>query len=225
MSEGRLCDYSGMSYELIEELGGIQWPCNEKYPKGKARLYDEEMPCPTEDGKAKLLALDWEPLKESCSTNFPLILNTGRTVEQWHTRTKTKTISILNDLAPEAWIEINPEDAKKLQVSNGDRIDISSTRGRINDIIVKESQNIRIGTVFVPFHYNEQLINAITISDFDPKSFEPNFKQCAVQLHSIKVPNGIKLQEEEIAGRLEHIVVRNELYEIQNVNIKDSIKR
>ena len=73
---------------------------------------------------------------------------------------------------------------------------------------------------FVPFHYNEQLINAITIGDFDPKSFEPNFKQCAVQLHSIKVPNGIKLQEKEIAGRLEHIVVRNELYEIQNVNIK-----
>ena len=102
---------------------------------------------------------------------------------------------------------------------------ISSTRGRINDIIVKESQNIRIGSVFVPFHYNEQLINAITIGDFDPKSFEPNFKQCAVQLHSIKVPNGIKLQEKEIAGRLEHIVVRNELYEIQNVNIKDSIKR
>ena len=225
VSAGRLCDYSGMSYKLIEELGGIQWPCNEKYPKGKARLYDEEMPCPTEDGKAKLLALDWEPLKESCSTNFPLILNTGRTVEQWHTRTKTKTISILNDLAPEAWIEINPEDAKKLQVSNGDRIDISSTRGRINDIIVKESQNIRIGSVFVPFHYNEQLINAITIGDFDPKSFEPNFKQCAVQLHSIKVPQGLKLQEEEIAGRLEQIVVRNELYEIQNVNIKDSIKR
>jgi len=46
-----------------------------------------------------------------------------------------------------------------------------------------------------------------------------------VQLHSIKVPNGIKLQEEEIAGRLEHIVVKNELYEIQNVNVKDSIKR
>ena len=199
-----------MSYELIEELGGIQWPCNEKYPKGKARLYDEEMPCPTQDGKAKLLALDWLPLSEPCSTNFPLILNTGRTVEQWHTRTKTKTISILNDLAPEAWIEINPVDAKKLQVTTGERLDISSIRGRINNVLVKESQNIRVGTIFVPFHFSDQLINAITIGDFDPKSFEPNFKQCAVQLHSQKVPDGIKLKEEEIAGSLEHMVIKDE---------------
>ena len=217
VSKGRLCDYSGMSYELIEELGGIQWPCNEKFPKGKARLYDEEMPCPTEDGKAKLLALDWLPLKESCSVNFPLVLNTGRTVEQWHTRTKTKTISILDDLAPEAWIEINPSDAKKLEVKSGERLAISSTRGRIENIIVKESQNIRPGSIFVPFHYDEQLINTITIADFDPKSFEPNFKQCAVQLHSQKVPNGIKLKEEEIVGELEHIVVRHETPLVQEI--------
>ena len=113
--------------------------------------------------------------------------------------------------APEAWIEINPVDAKKLEVSNGDRIDISSIRGRINDIIVKESQNIRPGSIFVPFHYNEQLINTITKAEFDPKSFEPNYKQCAVQLHSIKVPNGIVLKENEIAGALEHIVLKQEI--------------
>ncbi len=212
VSEGRLCDYSGMSYELIEELGGIQWPCNEKYPKGKARLYSEDMPYPTESGKANLLPLDWKPLKESCNTNFPLVLNTGRTVEQWHTRTKTKTISILNDLAPEAWIEINPVDAKKLKVKNGDRLDISSKRGRINEIMVKESQNIRPGSIFVPFHYNEQLINTITIADFDPKSFEPNFKQCAVQLHSKKVPNGIKVKDEDIVAQLEHLVIKDEIF-------------
>ena len=214
-----------MSYELIEELGGIQWPCNEKYPKGKARLYDEDMPCPSENGKAKLLALDWLPLSEACSGDFPLILNTGRTVEQWHTRTKTKTISILNDLAPEAWIEINPVDAKKLEVSNGDRIDISSIRGRINDIIVKESQNIRPGSIFVPFHYNEQLINTITKAEFDPKSFEPNYKQCAVQLHSIKVPNGIVLKENEIAGSLEHIVIRDENSFVDNIKELDELRK
>lgn len=210
VSSGRLCDYSGMSYELIEELGGIQWPCNETYPKGKQRLYDEFMPCPTEDGKAKLLALDWLPLSEPSNKNFPIILNTGRTVEQWHTRTKTKTIAILNDLSPEAWIEINPDDAKKLQVKNGERLDISSIRGRINNVIVKESQNIRVGTIFVPFHFNEQLINSITKAEFDPKSYEPNFKQCAVQLHSQKVPQGITLKEEEIVATLEHIVIKDE---------------
>lgn len=210
LSAGRLCDYTGMSYELIEELGGIQWPCNEASPKGTPRLYSENMDCPTQDGKANLLALDWLPLKEEENKEFPLMLNTGRTVEQWHTRTKTKTISILNDLAPEAWIEINPKDAKKLEVKSGDRMDISSSRGKIKNIIVKESENVRPGSVFVPFHYNEQLINKITIADFDPKSFEPNYKQCAVQLHSAKVPEGIKIEEKEVAGELEHIVVRHE---------------
>ncbi len=126
VSQGRLCDYSGMSYELIEELGGIQWPCNENYPKGCKRLYGEDMPFPTEDGRAKLLPLDWKPLSENSCKSFPLILNTGRTVEQFHTRTKTGSIKILNDLAPEAWIELNENDAKKLKVKSGDRITIQA---------------------------------------------------------------------------------------------------
>lgn len=207
VSKGRLCDYSGMSYELIDKLGGIQWPCNERFPKGKQRLYDDEVPCTTQDKKANLLAVDWEPLKELTSSSFPIILNTGRTVEQWHTRTKTKTIGILNDLAPEAWIEIHPKDAKALEVTNYDRIDISSPRGKIKDILVKVSQTVRCGTVFVPFHFNEQLINQITLDDFDPKSFEPNYKQCAIQLHSKRVPQGIKFKEEEIK-ELEHVVTK-----------------
>ena len=217
LSAGRLCDYTGMTYELIEKLGGIQWPCNEKNPKGTPRLYGKDMPCSNPGGKAKLLALDWLPLSESCSGDFPLVLNTGRTVEQWHTRTKTKTISILDDLAPEAWIEINPEDALKLQVKSGERLDISSSRGKIKDVIVKESQNVRIGSIFIPFHFNEQLINTITIAEFDPKSFEPNYKQCAVQLHSIKVPQGIQIQEQEVAGAISHMVVKDEAVFVDSI--------
>ncbi len=191
VSSGRICDYSGMTYDKIEKLGGIQWPCNEQFQQGKERLYDEKMPCNTQDGKAKLLCLHWEPLKESCSKEYPLMLNTGRTVEQWHTRTKTKSINMLNDLAPEAWVEIHPNDATSLQVVNHDRIDISSRRGKIKNILVKISQTVRPGSIFVPFHYNEQLINKVALDDFDPKSFEPNYKQCAVQLHSSKVPKGL----------------------------------
>ena len=209
VSQGQLCDYSGMSYELIEKLGGIQWPCNEEYPEGKKRLYTEGFKCPTDDGKAKLLPVDWKPLAESCNPNFPLILNTGRTVEQWHTRTKTKEIALLNDLAPEAWIELNPKDANKLKVKSGDRIKIGSSRGEVNNLIVKVTEVVREGDCFVPFHFSEQLINAVTIADFDPKSFEPNFKQCAVNIYSEEVPEGIKIKEQEIAGEIEHKKVSN----------------
>lgn len=216
VSAGQLCDYSGMSYEKIEKLGGIQWPCNDTYPEGKKRLYSEGFECQTEDGKAKLLPLDWKPLSESCNPEFPLLLNTGRTVEQWHTRTKTKSIDILNDLAPEAWIEINPKDATKLEVKSGDRVKIGSSRGSVENLIVKVSEVVREGNVFVPFHFSEQLINAVTIAEFDPKSHEPNFKQCAINLYSEAVPEGLRMREEEIVGELSF---QSASKEVQNLNI------
>ena len=204
VSEGRLCDYSGMSYEKIEKLGGIQWPCNEEYPEGTPRLYTPEMPTRNPEGKPKFVFAQWQPMAEDICTAFPLILNTGRTVEQFHTRTKTGTIKILEDLAPEAWVELSPKDAEKLQVKSGDRIALSSPRGRVKNVIVRVTEVVREGTIFVPFHFNTQLVNTLTQSLFDPKSFEPNYKQTAVQLHSEKVPQGIVLKEEEIAGALEH---------------------
>jgi len=66
----------------------------------------------------------------------------------------------------------------------------------------------------VPFHFSEQMINNVTIADFDPKSFEPNFKQCAVNIYSDAVPEGIKQKEVEIAGVLEEPVRINELNKI-----------
>jgi len=222
VSYGRLCDYSGMSYELIEELGGMQWPCNKQNPKGTKRLYSDDMPCPTQDGKAKLLPLDWKPLSESVCEAFPLILNTGRTVEQFHTRTKTGTIGILEDLAPEAWIELNSADAKKLKVKSGDRITISGNRGKVEDVIVKVTQTNREGTCFVPFHFREQLINAITLPEFDEKSFEPNYKQCAVQLHSSAVPEGIKMEQQEISGILE--MQKDSIKVEDSVNVKKALE-
>ena len=216
VSKGRLCDYSGMSYEKIEKLGGIQWPCNEEHPEGTPRLYYEGMPTPNEEGKPKFIFTDWEALPEDVCQSFPLILNTGRTVEQFHTRTKTGSIKILDNLAPEAWVELSPKDAKKLEVKSGDRISLSSARGRVDDVVVRVTEAVREGTIFVPFHYNEQLINTLTQSLFDPKSFEPNYKQTAVQLHSQKVPEGISLEQEESSGALTHISQNSELSKIKN---------
>ncbi|HIC78580.1 MAG TPA: nitrate reductase, partial [Sulfurovum sp.] len=112
-------------------------------------------------------------------------------------------IGLLNDLAPEAWVELNPKDAKKLKVKSGDRIKIGSTRGSVENLIVKVTEVVREGDCFVPFHFSEQMINNVTIADFDPKSFEPNFKQCAVNIYSDAVPDGIKQKEVEIAGALD----------------------
>jgi len=207
VSEGQLCDYSGITYELLEEEGGIQWPCNADNPKGTKRLYGDEMEFRTADAKATLLPLEWIPMNEKISESFPVILNTGRTVEQWHTRTKTRSIEILDNLAPEAWVEINPVAATYLQVKSGDRMALSSPRGRVEDVVVKVTQTVAPGNVFVPFHFNTQLVNRLTQSEFCPKSGEPNYKQTAIQLHSEKVPEGIKHHVEEIVGVIAHELV------------------
>ncbi len=204
VSAGQLCDYSGITYELLEEEGGVQWPCNAQFPKGAKRLYTEDIPFRTSDKKARLISAEWVPMKEPVRAGYPVMLNTGRTVEQWHTRTKTRSIDILDNLAPEAWVEINPEDAAKLQVRSGDRIALSSPRGRVEDVIVKVTQTMRPGNVFVPFHFNTQLVNILTQPEFDPKSGEPNFKQTAIQLHSQAVPDGIEMQEDAVAGAIAH---------------------
>jgi len=72
----------------------------------------------------------------------------------------------------------------------------------VEELIVKVTEVVREGDCFVPFHFAEQMINNVTIADFDPKSFEPNFKQCAVNIYSQEVPEGIKMKETEIAGAL-----------------------
>ena len=205
ITKDQLCDYSGITYEMLEENGGIQWPCNEERPLGTARLYSPDIAFRTKDKKANLLCIDWYPMAEPQNEQFPLILNTGRTVEQWHTRTKTADIEILNDLAPEAWVDINPNDAKTLEVKSGDRISLSSLRGRVEDVVVRVTASVAPSNVFVPFHFNTQLINTLTNDSFCPKSGEPNFKQTAIQLHSQNKPDGLEFKAEVISGEIEHV--------------------
>jgi len=215
VSKGQLCDYSGMNYELMEELGGLQWPCNEEHPQGTKRLYTKDMPFKTQDGRANFVCADWHPMQEPISSEFPIIFNTGRTVEQWHTRTKTRSIDILDNLAPEAWVDLSPKDALKLKVKSGDRISLSSKRGKIENVIVRVTASVRDGEVFVPFHFNTQLVNTLTNESFCPKSGIPNFKQTAVQLHSSEVPDGLTLQKQEISGNISHNKVADESLKIR----------
>jgi anaerobic selenocysteine-containing dehydrogenase len=183
VSAGRLCDYSGMSYDAIEQHGGIQWP----YPMGATdptetrRLYADGH-FQTEDGKARLIAVDWEPFPEQPTPDFPLVLNTGRTVEHWHTRTKTGEVPILERLSPNAWVEMNPRDARTLRLKSGERVDVVSRRGRIHDLELRLTETVAPGQVFVPFHWATANANQATQSAFDPISREPNYKQSAVRV-------------------------------------------
>ena len=180
VSAGRLCDYSGMDYQQIEKRGGIQWPFPEGCAHiGTSRLYSDAH-FPTKDGKARLIPVEWKPFPEQPSDEFPFILNTGRTVEHWHTRTKTGQVPILERMSPNAWLEMNPRDAEALELKPHDRVDIVSKRGAVSRVELRVTEMIAPGQVFMPFHFAETNVNQVTQSAFDPISREPNYKQSAV---------------------------------------------
>ncbi len=184
VSAGRLCDYSGMSYESLETSGGIQWPFpagSSEAPSTVRRLYGDGV-FATPDGRAQLIATQWSPFPEQPNAEFPFILNTGRTVEHWHTRTKTGAISILQRMSPRAWLEMNPADAQKLKLNSHDRVDVVSARGRVIGVELRVTEIVGQGQVFLPFHFVETNANQLTQSAYDPISREPNFKQCAVRV-------------------------------------------
>jgi assimilatory nitrate reductase catalytic subunit len=188
VSKGRLCDYSGMTYQLLERHGGVQWPFRETDtdPAESRRLYTDGT-FPTDSGRANLVPTAWEPFPEQPNRDFPFVLNTGRTVEHWHTRTKTGNVPILERLSPHAWVEMNPGDARLLRLRAQDKVDVVSRRGRIRHVELRITETMAPGQVFVPFHYAEANANEATQSAFDPISREPNFKQSAVRVERTQV--------------------------------------
>jgi assimilatory nitrate reductase catalytic subunit len=182
VSRGRLCDYSGITYDLLAEHGAVQWPLAAgEAPAPATRLYADGK-FATPDGRARLICGDWEPFPEQPNRQFPLVLNTGRTVEHWHTRTKTREAPILEHLSPQAWLEMNPRDAVGLGLRSHDRVDVVSRRGRVRGVELRLTEITAPGQVFLPFHYFETNANEVTQSAFDPVSREPNYKQCAVRV-------------------------------------------
>ncbi len=178
VSAGRPCDYSAITWDRIDAEGGVQWP------NGEARLYtDGVFSRPT--GRAQVHAVEPEPIRDRPRAEFPFLLNTGRTVEHWHTRTKTGRIPILEGLAPEAWIEINPADAAELRIFAGDYVRVTSTRGSIDRIRARPTAIVGPGEVFIPFHWDDRCANRLTTDEFDPISREPNYKQCAVRVERV----------------------------------------
>ncbi len=173
VSKGRMCDYSPFTWQQIEVQGGAQW--------GGERLYQDGI-FPNQDGRARLHCVPCELFTEQPNDEFPIILNTGRTVEHWHTRTKTAQVDLLNTMVPHAWLEMNPIDAEKLQLTAHDKVTVVSRRSRVPNLELRITGIVAPGQVFMPFHFSEHNSNLVTLGAFDPISREPNFKQCAVRV-------------------------------------------
>jgi ferredoxin-nitrate reductase len=226
-SRGRPCDYTGITYDKLRGGSGIQWPCNDEQPEGTERLYTDgvfntqtgncetyghdlatgavntatEHAAMAPDGRAILMPSEYLPPHELPGGEYPFSYNTGRTVYHWHTRTKTARAPQLQDAAPEAWVEINPRDAERLGVGEGDHLRVESPRGYLE--AKARVSGIREGVVFVPFHYGyfdeevppesrakPRAANELTITEWDPVSKQPLYKVGAVKVAKVRDANG-----------------------------------
>jgi len=140
----------------------------------------------SKDHKAWVWARPYEAPPEVPDQKYPFWLCTGRVLEHWHTGTMTRRVPQLHRAMPRAYVELNPEDAAKLNISTGDQVRIKSRRGEltlpawINGRSVPEK-----GLVFVPFFEEQKLINLVTLDAYCPLSKEPDYKKCAVSIEKV----------------------------------------
>jgi formate dehydrogenase major subunit/formate dehydrogenase alpha subunit len=168
--------YAGISYERIEQQG-IHWPCpNEEHP-GTPILHREQFTI----GKGVFSAIDYLPPAETADREFPFFLTTGRLLYHYHTGTMTMKTGGLNEIAPECFVEISPQDARELAVQDGALVRIASRRGSIQARLKVSPKAVR-GTVFLPFHYAQAAANRLTNAALDPICGIPELKVCAVKL-------------------------------------------
>lgn len=176
-TQGRPCDYTGLSYEKLSRGDGICWPCNEAHPDGEHWPY-KDLVFPTDAdyceafghdlitggaispekyradnpaGRAILKPAEYVPPSEEPDRQYPYLLTTGRLVYHFHTRTKTARAPALQGAAPDQTVEICADDASKLRIKDGDWVRISSRRGHIEaQVTIGE---IEPGHLFLPFHF------------------------------------------------------------------------
>lgn len=169
--------FAGMTYARLEE-GGLQWPCPSPDHSGTCFLFKDGFP----RGKGRFTLVTYKPSAELADKDYPYILTTGRLLFQYHTGSMTRRVKEIDMVSHEAYIEINPEDARSLSIEGGTKVKVSSRRG---SIIVKAlvSQRPAKGVVFIPFHFKEAAANVLTSStSLDPIAKIPSYKVSAVKL-------------------------------------------
>ena len=168
--------YGGISYERLEN-GGLQWPCPDSEHPGTPILHTAQFA----RGKGHFVPLEYRESVELPDDEYPLLLTTGRSLYHFHTGTMTRKVKDLNNLLGEGLIDINPADAEKLGVSDGELVKITSRRGsvttRANVTDVSDE-----GVVYMNFHFAESSANVLTNPVFDPVAKIPEYKVCAVKV-------------------------------------------
>ncbi|RCW42018.1 formate dehydrogenase alpha subunit [Halanaerobium sp. MA284_MarDTE_T2] len=168
--------YGGVHYDRLDKEK-IQWPCRDREDKGTQYLHKGGFI----RGKGKFYPSHHIPSIEKADEEYEFIMMTGRMLYHYHTGTMTRNSQPIDEHVPDAYVEINAEDAEKMGIKNGDRVKIGSRRGEIetNAEIV---ETVQPGQIFMPFHFAESPANRLTMDELDPEAKIPELKVTAVKL-------------------------------------------
>jgi predicted molibdopterin-dependent oxidoreductase YjgC len=167
--------YGGISYARLEG-SGLQWPCSGKDHAGTPILHVGSFT----RGKGKFTPLEYKPSAELPDEEYPILLTTARSLQQYHTGTMTRKVEGLNVLHGDERVEVNPVDAKALGIREGEKVRLVSRRG---EVIVKAKITPASppGVFSMSFHFAETPVNRLTNSACDPVAKIPELKVCAVR--------------------------------------------
>ena len=169
--------YAGISYARLNAGEQLHWPCPSEDHAGTPILHAEKFT----RGQGQFHAVEYQAADEETDASYPVVLTTGRMLEQYHTGTMTRRSQGLDGLAPRPFVEVSAPDARKIKVKDGDSVKVTSRRGSIV-LAAKVGSRVDTGIVFIPFHFWEAAANVLTNPASDPIAGIPEFKVCAVRL-------------------------------------------
>jgi predicted molibdopterin-dependent oxidoreductase YjgC len=167
--------YGGITHDRLAR-GGLQWPCWNAKHRGTPTLHKGQF----SRGRGKFHVVHDRPPAELPTKTFPILLTTGRILEHYHTGSMSHRSRVLETLVPESRVEINPVDANRLGIVEGDVISLSSRRGEVQTK-VRKTHRVKPGQAFMAFHWREAPANRLTNPVLDPQAKIPEFKVSSVK--------------------------------------------
>jgi formate dehydrogenase major subunit len=199
--------FAGVSFAKLDELGSVQWPCNEKAPEGTPVMHINGFV----RGKGKFVITEYVPTDEKTGPRFPLLLTTGRTLSQYNVGAQTRrTANVL--WHQEDRLEIHPHDAEQRGISDGDWVKLASRAGETT-LRALTTERVAPGVVYTTFHHPDTQANVVTTEYSDWATNCPEYKVTAVQVSPSNGPTEWQEQYEELARKSRRIAATVEAAE------------
>ena len=201
--------FHGVSYDKIEQLGSIQWPCNEEAPEGTPIMHIEQFV----RGKGKFMFTEYVPTDEKVTQKFPLILTTGRILAHYNVGAQTRRTAN-TAWHPEDILEIHPHDAEQRGIANGDWVGIQSRAG---ETVLRAgiSDRIQPGVVYTTFHHPFSGANVITTDNSDWATNCPEYKVTAVEVMKVTQPSEWQKRYRQFSEQQEVLLQQREMARAQ----------